>query len=755
VRVMVAREIRKTLAAIGFAGIATLSFAQNHNGAKGEVPAAPNGVRAGFTLGSNGADSAAIHQTKAVLDVRDISGVDCTGVADSSAALNALTGNAPVSNNAITGRTLSFGGCASIKLSNTWLIKNQAGFIIDGGTRSGAAGKGVAITWSGSASGVMIDMEYVDGFQVQGFNLQGNATAGVGIQIDKNGAGGIWNTTDGRLVNNTYQGANPNWIGVSISPVSIVNVEDMRVEDSVFYCNATRATTAAIGIKVGGSVNAKNEIFKHNNFTSCFYGVYQGTGSMQVRDSEFENNGGTCGSGNGADIRVDGNTDVDIIDGNLDEDGTQGININNDSGSGGPNHPIVITNNHSAPYGCQNTNHYWYNLWGGPGYILEGDSWDADSNLVKVIGSTHGNPGTPIYTRGLFYPNSTFNSWWTHNQPAIADDLNIMNDKLMVYGVGSSINTPYPSPLLDFRAYVATGNFDDLVIQNQATPSGGTFLIKHQQGVAGTEMFGWDGSYPGINIAQIPTPAVLSVSQGGTTGSTNYSYAVVAYGPAGNTAGSPTSNTATGNATLSRTNYNLIQWYPVAGATKYCIWRMASSGTPSSTGNIGCMSALQVYAYSKTVSLGYASNIGCCTDSFRFRDTGLAGDSSALPSSNTTGTLSLPGQITSTLASGTAPLSITSSTPVSHLTLNAHPQVYEAGVLTTSEKIYTNTQALTGGAATHTFTNSFRFTSSHTFGCACTDQTAANACRAVPASATAVTLTGTGSDVLWLQCTGH
>jgi len=81
--------------------------------------------------------------------------------------------------------------------------------------------------------------------------------------------------------------------------------------------------------------------------------------------------------------------------------------------------------------------------------------------------------------------------------------------------------------------------------------------------------------------------------------------------------------------------------------------------------------------------------------------------------------------------------------------------VYEAGILNTDELIYTNKQALSTGAATHTFTNSFTFTSSATFGCTCTDQTAANACKAVPASATTVTLAGTSSDVLWLSCSGH
>jgi hypothetical protein len=112
-------------------------------------------------------------------------------------------------------------------------------------------------------------------------------------------------------------------------------------------------------------------------------------------------------------------------------------------------------------------------------------------------------------------------------------------------------------------------------------------------------------------------------------------------------------------------------------------------------------------------------------------------------------------QLISTLTTGTVPLVITSSTPVANLTVSNHPKVYESGVLTTSDKIYTNRQALSTGTATHTFANGFTYTSSSTFGCTCTDQTAANACRAAPASATTVTLAGTGSDVLWLLCNGH
>jgi len=744
---MVGKCTLKVLSIIGVViGLAMLSFAQNHSG-------------------TNGGTSGVLP----VLDVRDVSGVDCTGATDSSTALNALTGNPPTSNNAITGRTLSFGNCLNIQLANTWLIKNQASFIIDGVTRSGSASRGVQITWTGAASGVMVDMEYVDGFQVQGFYVNGSTNGGVGIVVDKNGSGGTWNTTDGRFISNTFQGLASNWVGISISPVSVQNVEDMRVEDSSFYCAAPVSTSSAVGIVIGNSANAKNEIFRHDEFTLCYYGIWQKGGSMQVLESENESNGGTCASGTGADIRIDQNSDVDLIEGNLEENGTQGINQNNDSSGGGINFPVVVRGNHNSPDGCENTGVYWYNTGSGSQapWIFEGNGWDGDSNLVKLIG-TAGSNASQIYTSGNVYPNSSFNPWWTSSITSLgnSNDVGILTDRLLVYGAKTGqlpATGDYPSPFLVFRGYfsASTANPDDFAMQNIPASnngtSGGTFLIKHQQGATGTEMFGWDGSYPGINIAAVSTPTLISVTPRGTAGSTSYTYAIVAYEPVGNTAGSATVNTAKGASTLTTANYNQLLWTSVAGATKYCIWRTVSSGSPSSTGNIGCISALQInYRWFPNLwGTAYHSNNAGLLNQYIFNDTGIAGDSTSLPSSNTTGTLSLPGQITSTLATGIAPFSIASTTPVSNLTLKNHPQVYEEGVLKTIEKIYTNTQALTGGAATHTFAKSFAFTSSSAFGCTCTDQTAANACRAVPASATAVTLEGTGSDVLWLQCAGH
>jgi hypothetical protein len=710
-----------------------------------------------------------VPQSKPVIDVRDL-GVDCTGVADASTILNALTGNAPTTNNAITNRTLSFANCPNVNLANTWLIKNQASFKIDAFTRSGSAAKGTTITWSGAASGTMVDMEYVDGFEVHGIYFFGSTNGGIGLNIDKTGAGGVWNTTDGRITDDAFQGNATNWIGVFLSATSSNNVERMRVEDSAFYCGAAVSTTAGVGIEVGPNANAKSETFKHNSFTQCFYAIYQQNGSMFVLDNEFELNGGTCASGSGSDIRINTNSDVDIIENNVGEDDLQGINTNNDASGGGPNFPVIIKGNHWGTAGCENTAKYFINTPSGQQWIIEGNGWDADAGLTKVIGTSNNGNGATIYTKGNTWPNATFGKWWTNFNVANAEDLKVMDDLMFTSPVYSGTGPNYSSAFLDFRAYTSVGvaSPDDYILQNipagGLTNQGGTFLVKHQQGATGTEIFGWDGSYGDIAIAAIPTPAILSVSQGGTPASTSYTYAIVAYGPQGNTAGSATVNTATGATTLNSTNFNLIQWYPVAGATKYCIWRTASSGTPNSTGDIGCTSALQFKTNSNIPTFGYTINAGLFTSAYKFSDTGLAGDSAGLPATNTTGTLSLPGKITSTLATGTAPLSIASTTPVANLTVSNHPTLDDCGSTSTCSATQKTAALIVRGSvafptATTVTVTALPFTSSSSYSCTAGDATTAagviNATTYTSGSSVTFTETsGVNTDTIRYICVG-
>lgn len=116
------------------------------------------------------------------------------------------------------------------------------------------------------------------------------------------------------------------------------------------------------------------------------------------------------------------------------------------------------------------------------------------------------------------------------------------------------------------------------------------------------------------NLAQViavTTPAAPVITNHGTPGSTNDSYKIVALQSDGTySAASSAGSTSTANATLDTSNYNIVTWTAVSGATQYQVYRTVAAGTPSTTGLIATVNA-------PTVTLN---------------DTGLAGDSSSAPS---------------------------------------------------------------------------------------------------------------------------
>jgi hypothetical protein len=118
----------------------------------------------------------------------------------------------------------------------------------------------------------------------------------------------------------------------------------------------------------------------------------------------------------------------------------------------------------------------------------------------------------------------------------------------------------------------------------------------------------------------VATPSAPVITNVGTAGSTAYSYKVVAKNAKGSSAASAAGSTATGNATLTTSNYNTVTWTAVTGATAgYDVYRTASSGTPSSTGLIG------------SVAAGVLS----------LDDKALAGDSSTAPTNRTSTNLDI------------------------------------------------------------------------------------------------------------------
>jgi len=99
-------------------------------------------------------------------------------------------------------------------------------------------------------------------------------------------------------------------------------------------------------------------------------------------------------------------------------------------------------------------------------------------------------------------------------------------------------------------------------------------------------LYGFNGQdnlwkYDGTTITTytaLTTPTGLTVAAQGTTGSTAYSYRVSAFNSVGETLACTSVAISNGNATLSATNYNKLNWSAVSGATGYNIYGRYATG---------------------------------------------------------------------------------------------------------------------------------------------------------------------------------
>jgi hypothetical protein len=137
-----------------------------------------------------------------------------------------------------------------------------------------------------------------------------------------------------------------------------------------------------------------------------------------------------------------------------------------------------------------------------------------------------------------------------------------------------------------------------------------------------------------LSTADLPTPNAPTILNVGTVGSSTYTYAVVAVNANGTTAASTTTTTTTGNTTLGATNYNMLSWSPVVGATNYYVYRTAIAGNTSPT------------------TTGKIATVAANTNPLIYKDIGAAGDSTTAPMIDTAGSLAVTGGLQGGLSIG-------------------------------------------------------------------------------------------------------
>lgn len=155
--------------------------------------------------------------------------------------------------------------------------------------------------------------------------------------------------------------------------------------------------------------------------------------------------------------------------------------------------------------------------------------------------------------------------------------------------------------------------------------------------IAGDRLYQLDtvGGYLERPMTVVATPAAPTVTQspllppliaptvapvlthGGATGSTTYGYEISAINGLGETTPTPEGRSDLGNATLSGTNWNIVSWQAVQGATGYKVYLTSGPASPT-----------------RTVPVLLAT---LAATTLVFHDIGPAGTAATPPTTNTTG----------------------------------------------------------------------------------------------------------------------
>lgn len=702
-------------------------------------------------------------QGKQFYDVRD-SGIDCTGVADSTTALQNLINSVPDYS------SIHFPQACKVKVSGTTAItidqRYGLQFVMEGRNGNNClSSTGQAQIFYNQAYGAGNRVLYINRSQDLEFrNLMVNVNGGgdIGIDIDQVGATPPINTRNDFyspcIANQVNR--NSSFRGIRVSNSAISNVENIHFYHPDILCstqNVTSGTSNGVGIIFSSSFNQKNEIVEDVRTTNCSTAVDNGAGSTNTVMFGL-------GSSSWSDILMDGFNDM--VFGYRSENAQSPITLQQATG----NH-LIMHNDFAAQQSATAV----IDCLAGCGQVtLIGNRADSATNPWFKANTGTGS----LFSAGNLNSNLNPLNWqysWNFEPSSGGTNKTFISSSLRLTPSNQFLtitNSPTP-PLIFETINGASQVLDRFVVDNFGE---GNFNNTAPQNFS---IF-YEGTSPnyitlgspivGVNVGPNPTaaPVINSVSTRGTTGSTTWCYAVVANTITGHSAASTPVCIANGNATLNGTNFQIVilNWY--AGAINYDVYRTTAGGTPSTTGKIG------------TVKPRPINGGGTIQGGISLSDTGLAGDGTTAPATNTTGGAVFGGQVQSTVTTGTAPLIIASTTNVPNLnasSLNgatfAAPGPIGSGTPSTgafttvnaTSATFSGAPSIITGTASNTdlagkvtlSTGSGTYTFAGTYAtapvCVATDTTAVNAVKAAT-STTVLTLTGTGSDVIAYHCIG-
>lgn len=561
------------------------------------------------------------------IDVRD-QGIDCTGVIDSTTAVQNMI------NNAADYSTFNFPPGCKVKITGTTAITidQRIGlqFVFNGRNGNGCTASG-----SASAAQLLYTQAYAPGnrvlyvnrsqsLQFRNMTIVSNGGADVPLDIDQVGATPPINTRNDFenlcIYNNGVR--NAAFIGIRISNTSTSNVENIHFYHPDITCSnqvPTSASSNGLGLNSPTSFNVKNEIVDDGRYTNCSIDANLGAGSDLSLINGLDSSSWTVASLSGFN---------DMLMGFRSENAAQAVSLS----AVGPH--LIIHDDFAAsggtiinaPSGCgqltlisneqDSQGTATLNCNGNGGSLIALNNRNANLSPVNPPGLVLGT--VAANSVGSFSP---FDYNW-YSLPSLR----------LTPGAGGSSNLgsrTVSSPGLLFDTIAGAGQVYDhwLVQANQAGDSSASGYNIQYLGTF-PNYIGLGGTVAGIKVGPESTNSAAftpTVSTRGTPAGTSWAYLVQANTITGHSDCSAIASIGTGAATLNGTNFNVLQWDPYPAAISYTVFRTTAGGTPNTTGKIG------------TVQAYFQPGGGTVSSGLAFSDQGAAGDSSTCTAGNTTG----------------------------------------------------------------------------------------------------------------------
>lgn len=316
------------------------------------------------------------------------------------------------------------------------------------------------------------------------------------------------------------------------------------------------------------------------------------------------------------------------------------------------------------------------------------------SNRFLVVDAT--GAATPTVVRNVFWSSNSLNAdlkamVLQSPGPFTFDNLFLGSDgtKAMTVSWAGYTVGGYPPTMTCINSAFRTSVTTTGTLFTSSIPTTAINCQIYQSGTASEPVVGQNLSYQASSFTAVTlgSPTITSVTNGGASGGTNWCYEIVGIDATGtnhSATSSPVCN-ASGAATLTSSNYNLIGISGTAGYVTYNIYRTTAGGTPSSVGKIPVTGS---------------TNTGGVT-SLAVKDTGLTGDTTTAPTNNTTGQFNTSiGHAGSVIAAGSLALATSSITSGTCQAVSAGVNNAAAtGALTTDSIMWTpngSIKAVTG-----------------------------------------------------------